>query len=99
MADASHELRSPVANIRAAIEVALTYPDSRPWPEVVSEVHAQTERISRLVEDLLVLARARLGSWDVSTKRSIWRRLRTGWPMTTERQHGRYGYSSAGSTR
>jgi signal transduction histidine kinase len=61
IADASHELRSPVANIRAALEVALVHPDATPWPDVASEVLGQNERMGRLVSDLLLLARAEAG--------------------------------------
>ena len=61
VADASHELRSPVANVRAALEVALAHPDRAAWPEVAAEVGAQNERMGRLVEDLLLLARAEAG--------------------------------------
>ena len=61
VADASHELRSPVANIRAAVEVALAHPDVAPWPEIASDVLGQNERMGRLVDDLLLLARAEAG--------------------------------------
>jgi len=61
IADASHELRSPVANIRAAVEVALAHPDAAPWTDVASEVLGQNERMGRLVGDLLLLARAEAG--------------------------------------
>ena len=58
VADASHELRTPVANIRAALEVATAHPDKVAWPEVADDVLAQNERMGRLVDDLLLLARA-----------------------------------------
>ena len=61
VADASHELRSPVANIRAALEVATAHPGAAPWPEVAQDVAAQNARMGRLVEDLLLLARAEAG--------------------------------------
>jgi signal transduction histidine kinase len=61
VADASHELRSPVANIRAAVEVALAHPDAAPWPDVATEVLGQSDRMGRLVGDLLLLARAEAG--------------------------------------
>jgi signal transduction histidine kinase len=61
IADASHELRSPVANIRAAMEVALAHPDAAPWTDVASEVLGQNERMGRLVGDLLLLARTEAG--------------------------------------
>ena len=57
LADASHELRSPIANIRTELEVALHHPDRAEWSKVASEVLAQDERMGRLVESLLLLAR------------------------------------------
>ncbi len=62
VADASHELRSPVANIRAALEVALAHPGSAPWPEVAEDVLEQNARMGGLVDDLLLLARAGAGT-------------------------------------
>jgi signal transduction histidine kinase len=61
VSDASHELRSPIANIRTEIEVALHRPDLAEWPSVASEVLAQDERMGRLVESLLMLARSAEG--------------------------------------
>ena len=61
VSDASHELRSPIANIRTEIEVALHHPDRAEWPRVASEVLAQDERMGRLVESLLMLARSSEG--------------------------------------
>lgn len=61
VADVSHELRSPLAAIRLATEVALAYPDQRPWPEVAAEVRSANDRMARMVEDLLTLARAEAG--------------------------------------
>ena len=61
VADASHELRSPVANIRAALEVALAHPGSAAWPDVADDVLGQNARMGRLVDDLLLLARAEAG--------------------------------------
>jgi signal transduction histidine kinase len=57
VSDTSHELRSPIASIRAQLEVALDHPDSQEWEQTAREVLADTLRLSRLAEDLLVLAR------------------------------------------
>jgi signal transduction histidine kinase len=57
VADAAHELRSPVASIRTQLEVAQHLGDRADWPEVARDVLADTERLSRLTEDLLLLAR------------------------------------------
>jgi signal transduction histidine kinase len=57
VSDASHELRGPVASIRAELEVALAHPAASSWPEVATGVLSETGRIERIVGDLLLLAR------------------------------------------
>lgn len=57
VADASHELRSPLAAIRTTLEVALAHPDSAPWPEIARRAARQSERLETLVRELLLLAR------------------------------------------
>ncbi|MCU1391793.1 MAG: hypothetical protein JWM34_221 [Ilumatobacteraceae bacterium] len=61
VADASHELRTPIANIRMAIEVASAHPDRADWPAVASDVLRQDARMQSLTDDLLALARAEAG--------------------------------------
>jgi signal transduction histidine kinase len=58
VADASHELRAPVAAIRQHAEVALAHPDRSSTAELAGTVLAEGLRIQRLVEDLLLLAGA-----------------------------------------
>lgn len=58
IADASHELRSPVASIRQHAEVALAHPDRATTAELATTVLADSVRVQRLVEDLLLLASA-----------------------------------------
>lgn len=58
VADAAHELRSPVASIRTQLEVAQRLGDRAEWPEVAGDLLVDTERLSRLTEDLLLLARS-----------------------------------------
>jgi signal transduction histidine kinase len=58
VSDASHELRSPIANIRTAVEVALHRPEQAEWRSVAEEVLSQNYRMDRLVEELLLLARS-----------------------------------------
>ena len=58
VADASHELRSPVASIRQHAEVAMAHPERTSTAELAGTVLADGLRIQRLVEDLLLLARA-----------------------------------------
>jgi signal transduction histidine kinase len=57
VADASHELRSPLATIRAKLEAALARPAPVDWPGLAAGWLAEQERLERLVEDLLLLAR------------------------------------------
>ncbi len=57
VSDTAHELRSPIASIRAQLEVALDHPNGLDWPETARDVHADTLRLARLTEDLLLLAR------------------------------------------
>ena len=58
VADASHELRSPVATIRQHAEVALAHPGRTTTTELAATVLAEDLRLQRLVEDLLLLTRA-----------------------------------------
>ncbi|WP_431936666.1 sensor histidine kinase [Micromonospora sp. RP3T] len=57
VADAAHELRSPLTNMRTELEVARRLGDGTDWPAVADDLLADTERLSRLVDDLLLLAR------------------------------------------
>ena len=57
ISDTAHELRSPIASIRAQLEVALDHPDSQDWRQTAGDVLADTLRLAALAEDLLVLAR------------------------------------------
>jgi signal transduction histidine kinase len=58
VSDASHELRSPITSIRQHAEVALAHPDRITAQELAEVVLAEQQRMQRLVEDLLLLARA-----------------------------------------
>jgi two-component system OmpR family sensor kinase len=62
-ADASHELRTPVAAIRGHAELALRHPG--PVPEEVdhalTRIEAESARMGELVDDLLLLARLDAG--------------------------------------
>jgi heavy metal sensor kinase len=61
-ADASHELRTPIALIRTTAE--LTLRRDRPaetYRQALHQILAESERMTRLVEDLLLLARADAG--------------------------------------
>ena len=61
LADASHELRSPLASARAMLEVGLAYPDRADWPDTAGEVMVEVERLQSIAGELLALARAEGG--------------------------------------
>ena len=67
MADASHELRTPVSIIRTAAEVALSRESRTPdeYRETLTIIGSEAERLSRLVADMLVLARADAGGYPL----------------------------------
>jgi signal transduction histidine kinase len=55
-ADASHELRSPLANMGAILEAAAAARDPRLWQETGEELLREHARMTDLVVDLLLLA-------------------------------------------
>lgn len=58
-ADASHELRTPLAVIRATAESALRRERSpESYRESLQDIAAEAQQMTRLIEDLLVLARS-----------------------------------------
>ncbi len=76
IADASHELRTPLAVLRGETEVALSQPrSSDDYQQSLTLINDEAERLSRIVEDLFVLARqpidapARLTNESVSLNR------------------------------
>jgi signal transduction histidine kinase len=60
--DAAHELRSPVAAIRAQAEVAVLHPDPALAEETLRSVADEAARLSQLLSDLMALARADAGA-------------------------------------
>jgi signal transduction histidine kinase len=61
VSDASHELRTPLAAVRTSLEVGLAHPDQAPWPELAERAVTETTRLQRLVDALLLQARADAG--------------------------------------
>ncbi len=68
IADASHELKTPLTLIRVDTEVlqgSLKDPDDR---ELADEVLAETDRMGRILSDLLTMARLDAGALEVAHK-------------------------------
>ncbi|HEY3436298.1 MAG TPA: HAMP domain-containing sensor histidine kinase [Actinotalea sp.] len=57
VADAAHELRSPLASVRAAVDVALAHPDAYTPAELAADLTPEVLRMQGLIDDLLLLAR------------------------------------------
>lgn len=67
MADASHELRTPTAIVRAEAEVTLarTHREEAEYRAALAVVHDSSLRLTRIVDDLFLLARADAGQLQV----------------------------------
>jgi len=65
VADAAHELRTPLAIMRGASELGLTAGIGSEQEASLEQVLAQNAHLTRLVEDLSTLARADSGAVDV----------------------------------
>lgn len=57
VADASHEAQTPLASLRAELEVALAHPQATDWPTTGAELLTTTRNLERLLRDMLYLAR------------------------------------------
>ena len=62
VADAAHELRSPLANLRTTAEVALRRPDAETRERALRLTVSEIERLTRLTESLLTLSLADAGT-------------------------------------
>ena len=72
IADAAHELRSPIASVRTQLEVALSTPtDAAMWPVVAQDALTDVERLGRLADDLLLLARLDSAAVDSAAYRPV----------------------------
>lgn len=62
VANVSHELRTPLTVVNGYVESLLDRRDAPngPWLGVLSEIHTQSQRMQRIVEDLLLLSRLEL---------------------------------------
>jgi len=66
VADASHELRTPLAAMRAELDVSLMDDDLQPEArEVLESTREEVDRMSRIVDNLLTLARVDEGRLEL----------------------------------
>jgi signal transduction histidine kinase len=79
-ADASHQLKSPVAVLRAGIESLLARPDLAPevYDELSSLLH-QTYRLTGVVDDLLLLSRMDAGRLEIESRPLDFNQLLDDW--------------------
>ncbi|SHE72842.1 Signal transduction histidine kinase [Ferrithrix thermotolerans DSM 19514] len=61
VADASHELKSPLSALRASLEIAIRHPDEVDWVATARTGIAESQRMQHIIEDLLLLAKADAG--------------------------------------
>ncbi|MFF4409568.1 sensor histidine kinase [Streptomyces sp. NPDC001262] len=61
VADASHELRSPITALRSQLEISLAHPERTAWPEATRHALTAARSIQALADDLLFLARPDAG--------------------------------------
>src|SRR5579871_5146850 len=67
VADASHELRTPLALLRTELELALRHPRSRlELEDALRSAAEETDRLTALAADLLLLARSEQGALPVN---------------------------------
>ena len=70
MADAAHELRTPITILRTRAEVALQQPrDAENYVSALRGVEAEARRLGGIVDSLLVLARADAGERQIDRER------------------------------
>src|SRR5438067_1746274 len=67
VADASHELKSPLAAVQAELEVALAHPGQADWEATAARLLTEDLRMERLVADLLFLAQCDDGDFSSLT--------------------------------
>jgi len=70
MADAAHELRTPITILRTRAEVALQQPrEAANYVDALRGVEAEARRLGSIVDSLLVLARADTGERQIDKER------------------------------
>lgn len=68
VSDASHELRSPLATLTASLEVVGEQPTPETWHDMRTVMTSEVDRMSRLVDDLLLLAKVDDQGWQIASE-------------------------------
>jgi signal transduction histidine kinase len=71
----SHELRTPVTTIYGMANLLVRSPDRRDGAAIVEDIREESDRLYRIVEDLLVLSRAERGALGISPEPVLVQRL------------------------
>ncbi len=61
VANASHQLRTPLARLKAELELAAERGSPEDYPEVIDTARREADRLAQMAHDLLVIARAERG--------------------------------------
>jgi two-component system, OmpR family, sensor kinase len=71
MADASHELRTPLSVMHTAADVTLTqaHRQEKEYRDALEMIDEQTQRLTRIVEDMFILARADAGRYPLRSSK------------------------------
>jgi two-component system sensor histidine kinase TctE len=67
LADAAHQLRTPLAGLQARLELELSQESPAQWQDTLASLKHATERTVRLANQLLTLARAEGGAQPLTT--------------------------------
>jgi heavy metal sensor kinase len=71
LSDAAHELRTPAAILRSQADVTLAQPRSAPeYEAALASIRSETEHLSAIVDDLLLIARAEASQLPVVRERA-----------------------------
>ncbi len=71
----SHELRTPVTSIYGAAKLLARAPDRADRDSLVQDIEDESDRLYRMIEDLLVLSRAERGRLQVTAEPVLVQRL------------------------
>jgi len=71
IADAAHQLKTPVAGLKTQIELALREPEPERARHSLAQLYVSADRLSRLVRQLLTLARNEPGAMDALQLKAV----------------------------